>query len=192
MAVDEIFTADDLVRLGPDARFELVDGALIEYPFHGVRHGLTVARIADAIGSFNRANDLGTVYLGQVGQILKRDPDTVLAPDLSFIRTDRDTDTGDGFLTVAPDLVVEVVESYETPDWIERKIRIFLEAGVGQVWIVEPALGELRIRLVAQAVSIYGPNDIVSGDDLFPGFEMWVSDLFSVGFVVDHYRAALK
>lgn len=177
MSAVDLVTAETLYRLGPEARFELVEGELVGYPTHGGMHGEVLARIAVHVGMHVRANRLGTVYLGQVGHILRRDPDTVLAPDLSSIRTERDTDEEDRFLTMAPDLVVEVVESYETPEWIERKVGIFLDAGVEQVWIADPVRSGFWVHSDGFPVSAYCLDDIVSGGDILPGFEMWVSGL---------------
>ncbi len=176
----ELVTAEELYRLGPEARFELIDGKLVEYPLHGGVHGLALTQLACSVGSYVRDNRLGTLYLAQVGHILRRDPDTVVAPDLSFIRTERDTDEGDGFLTVVPDLVIEVVESYETTDWIEDKVQIYLEAGVGQVWVVDPAHARLWVhqnRRVGWRIWISTMSSRVT--DVLPGFELRVSDLFA-------------
>jgi Uma2 family endonuclease len=54
---------------------------------------------------------LGTVYAAETGFLLGRDPDTVRAPGVAFISTDRAASIADdaGYVPLAPDLVGEIV-----------------------------------------------------------------------------------
>ena len=67
MATIELVTAEELYLLGPEARFELIDGELVEYPLHGALHGMALAQLATYVGTYVRDKRLGTIYLGRSG-----------------------------------------------------------------------------------------------------------------------------
>ncbi len=172
-------TAEALYNMGPDARFELIEGELSEYPFHSGLHGAAAGLLVVRIGAYLASSPLGKLYAGQVGCVLARDPDTVLAPDLAFIRHDRlEGPTEEGFLRIVPDFVAEILEPWDSKAQIERRISIYRQAGVEQVWICDP------IRRLVQIHSADGParsfigNDPILGGNLFPGLDMRASGLF--------------
>ena len=55
--------------------------------------------------------DMGEVFAAGAGFLLRRDPDTVRAPDVAFVSSERlgTSEAPSGFLERAPDLAVEVV-----------------------------------------------------------------------------------
>ena len=85
-----LFTADELIRLPRGkCRYELVKGDLYEMPPAGGRHGSVAMSIGALLYAHVRANQLGEVFAAETGYTLRRDPDTVHAPDASFIARDR-------------------------------------------------------------------------------------------------------
>lgn len=179
MVTRDLVTAEELYAMGAEARFDLIDGQLFAYPLHGGWHGVTAGRLTAYLGAFLRANPLGELYAGQVGCVLGHNPDIVLAPDLAFVQLDRLRDhPDDGFLLVSPNLVAEVLEVRESESWTEQKVRIYLDAGVEQVWIVDPFRREFSMRQTNAPIVVLGPDDIISGNDLLPGFELRVGELF--------------
>jgi Uma2 family endonuclease len=88
-------------------------------PPAGQRHGRIAVNVSTPLDQFVRAHGLGTVYAAETGFRLASDPDTVRAPDASFVRKERADQVGDvaGYWPGPPDLAVEVVslgESYTT------------------------------------------------------------------------------
>ena len=55
-------------------------------------------------------NDLGLVCAAETGFMLSREPDTVRAPDVSFIAKENIPDSGipEKYWDIAPDLAVEI------------------------------------------------------------------------------------
>ena len=51
----------------------------------GWRHGEVVAQHRDILGYIYRQHDFGRGFGAETGFLLKRDPDTVRAPDFAFI-----------------------------------------------------------------------------------------------------------
>src|SRR5438132_13038723 len=83
-------TADELLRLNlPNKRTELVRGQLVVREPAGFRHGAVAARLLRRIADFVDEHDLGVVVAAETGFHIERDPDTVRAPDVGFIRRDR-------------------------------------------------------------------------------------------------------
>ena len=61
-------------------------------------------------------------------------------PDAAFVRADRLTELDeDGFLHLAPDLVVEVISPSDRMEVVLAKVDLWLDAGVRLVWLVDPA-----------------------------------------------------
>src|SRR5256885_15847245 len=82
----------------------------------GLRHGRVAMELARRLGNHVDAHRLGRVYAAKTGFTLAREPDTVRAPDIAFVRRERVPDPEPaGFPNLAPDLVVEVLSSNDRP-----------------------------------------------------------------------------
>src|SRR3954453_6643107 len=83
-------TAEQLFELNDDGlRHELVEGELRSVPPAGFEHGDVALELAFHVKAFVREHRLGKVLAAETGFILGRDPDTVRAPDVAFVRSDR-------------------------------------------------------------------------------------------------------
>lgn len=146
MVTTRLLTAEDLYQLGPDAPYELIEGELVEVSPQGRVHGRAVSNLAFFLTSEIRSGVQGELLTGDIGFILSRSPDTVLAPDISFVRADRLIDEGDGYLELAPDLAIEVLSPSNTAREIERKTAIYLGAGTSEVWVVRPKQRDVTVH----------------------------------------------
>lgn len=173
-----LLTAEDVLKLPSDLRCELIDGVLIQMSPPGGLHGRVSANVAYVL---KRAELSGQgVALGEVGFILRRNPDTVRAPDAAFIRKDRIPAGGipKSFWEIAPDLVVEVVSPFDTAAEIQSKVREWLEAGVRLVWVVYPDSRTVNvIRSPTERVTL-SVDDLLEAGDVVPGFSCRVAELF--------------
>ena len=174
-----LLTAEDLERLGPDCRCELIDGVLVEMPPVGGPHARVTMKLGARLVSHTESGRLGRVYT-ELGFNLRRAPDCVRAPDLAFVRMDRIPPEGEpeGFWEIAPDLVVEVVSPNDTRGEMQLKVREWIEAGVRLVWVVFP-----RSRTVSVIRSLLdredlGADDTLDGEGVVPGFSCLVGELF--------------
>ena len=175
-----LLTAEDLERLGPDSRCELMDGVLVEMPPVGPTHGRVTIQLGTRLFLHAEAHGLGRVYT-EVGFILQRGPDRVRAPDLAFIHADRIPPEGEppGFWEIAPDLVVEVVSPNDTPGELQTKVREWLEAGVHLVWLVYPSSRTVTVVRSLLDRRELSADDTLGGEDVLPGFSCRVDELIA-------------
>jgi len=126
----EITTAEQLFEAPDLGPCELVRGELIMVSPPGYVHGSIEARLARALGNFVEANGLGDVLAGEPGFIIARDPDTVRAPDVAFVRAER-IPAGERtrFFEGAPDLAVEVLSPNDRASEVNAKVQDWLDAG---------------------------------------------------------------
>jgi Uma2 family endonuclease len=106
----QVMTAEELLRLptGMGTRYELAEGVLQEMAPAGSRHGRIALRLGGLLELYVRSHGLGEAVGAETGFILRRNPDTVRAPDAAFIAKARVPSTGlpDGFFPGPPDLAV--------------------------------------------------------------------------------------
>ena len=66
-------TAEELLAMPGDARFELIEGELVPMPPTSDEHGGSTNDIGFEITGFVRANDLGRCWAAETGFLLARD-----------------------------------------------------------------------------------------------------------------------
>ncbi|HEY7356971.1 MAG TPA: Uma2 family endonuclease [Ktedonobacterales bacterium] len=180
-------TAEDLARLPDDVgKYELVEGRLVKMPPTGGGHDSIASRLHIALGAFVEAHNLGECTLSQAGYKLSQPgkQDTVLAPDLAFVRADRLPQPGtaawDEFWQLAPDLVVEVVSPSESRPKMEARARQWLDAGAGLVWLIWPKAKQVEVWRPGsnKPTQTLSASDTLDGLDVVPGFSHPIARLF--------------
>jgi Uma2 family endonuclease len=175
-----LYTAEDLAALGDDSHFELIRGELREKVAAKLRHGKVVGRFHTFLGMYSLNVLPGEVINGETGFHLEADPDSVIMPDVSFIRRDRmpGDDALDSFARVAPDAVVEVRSPSNTRRDIKMKIVIYLGAGVRLVLVADALTKEIEAHGADGSVRVYRVGDDLDGGDVLPGFLVPVAAFF--------------
>ena len=178
-----LMTAEELMELphGEGFRYELINGELEKTMSPGLPHGRIGARLLVALGNFVWDYGLGDVFAAETGFQLTFDPDTVLAPDVSFVSKERMEQLGqtERYFPGAPDLVVEVLSPSDRPSKVNKKTLRWLGYGAKQVWIVDPKKKTVTIyRSPADATTFCG-SDELEAQDLLPGFRLSLDNIFS-------------
>ncbi len=162
-----------------DDRYELVEGKLQPKMSPKYRHSTLQLRLLIALNDWCNQFGFGRVR-PEWGVILqRRGEDWVPVPDLTYVSYERLPATWeeDEPCPVLPELVVEIISPGQTFGDLTDKATDYLQAGVDQVWVVDPK---------AQAVTIFRNDDLPQtvkpdgsiNDSLLPELELPVSRLF--------------
>ena len=146
----------------------------------GGRHGQIAHRLAQSLGNYVEPNGLGTVFAAETGFVLSRNPDTVRAPDVAFVRQDRMAALDDisGFVPLAPDLVAEVITPGDRFSEVEEKTWFWIQSGVRAVLVVDPANRLVRICRPPREIVLLDVSTELAVDDVVPGWRLNVAELF--------------
>ena len=175
MTTTTLTTADELLRMPRDGwRYQLVEGELQKMSPSGAEHVAVAAQIIGSLTAFNRTHRLGRVYASEGGFRIDRNPDTVLAPDAAFVRAPRGVKTT-GFFEGAPDVAFEVVSPNDRYTEVEEKTMRWLRAGVRAVVIVDPKTETVRVHRSSGVTNV---TDLLAVDDVIPGWQMPLSEIF--------------
>ena len=142
-------------------------------------HGEASASVMAVLGEYVRSQRLGRMYAA-AGFLIAEYPDTVRAPDLAFIQTDRmPPPATPGWVRVMPDLVAEVVSSGDRTTEIAEKVRMWLDAGGRLVWIVYPTRRVIEVMRPNEPALVLHEEDKLDGYDVVPGFTCPVGQVFA-------------
>ena len=175
------FTAGQLLAMPADGwRYELVDGELRRMAPAGHEHGRVALNLAWRLGQHASTHRLGTVYAAETGFLIRRDPDTVRAPDIAFIAKARAdaARTTRGYFPGAPDLAVELVSPSDTFSEVEEKVFEWLDAGSIGVVVVDPRRRRVTVSRGKQDICVLGENDTLDLSFVLAGFSIPVAELF--------------
>jgi Uma2 family endonuclease len=179
MATHTLITAEQFDQLPPEEgrRYELLDGELIEMPSANPKHNWTLLKLGSDLMQFLEQTGWGVVL-----------PDTEFAfgaqrrlrPDLAVVRAEKwaQMDLNKVPIAAVPDIVVEIVSPSESAYDLNRKVVIYLEAGVSEVMIIYPDGQHVYVHSGTGVRWLRGTDTLTS--DLLPGWSLAVSRLFPV------------
>jgi Uma2 family endonuclease len=173
-------TPEELLRLPKDRRYELVDGELVEKPMSWISGALMV-RLGRFLDAYCEQHGAGSVSGSDARfRCFPDDPDKVRLPDLVFIRKERLTPElgAAGFISVPPDLVVEVLSPSDVSYEVDRRVQDYLSAGVKLVWVVHPQSRSVHVYRPGGQGVILSERDELDGEQVLPGFRLPVREIF--------------
>jgi len=174
MSLEVRYTGEDLARMR--GHFELVRGELVAMVPPGYEHGRIAVKVAVRLEAHVSATRAGDVVV-ESGFYLERDPDTVRGPDVAFYSAGKAPTDPTRFATVPPDLAVEIVSPTDSSEELETRVRAFLAAGVGEVWVLYPSARTLH-RYRPEFAEVLTLVDTLVNVPSLPGFSCRVRDLF--------------
>jgi len=132
------------------------------------------------VAQFVKQHQLGYTFAAETGFVLSEEPATVRAPDFAYVSRDRAPERWSRhFARFVPDLVAEVVSPTDTYGEVAQKVQDWLGFGVRMVWVVDPATRTVAVHRGGGTFRVYGEEDTLTGEDVLPGFECKVSEIFS-------------
>lgn len=171
-------TPDDLLAMPDGDHYELIDGIPMEKPM-GAQSDEISAAVISALHIFVRQQKLGHVYGSQTGFRCFSN-NRVRKPDSAFVASGRlpNDRSPEGDITIAPDLVIEVVSPNDTYEEVSAKVKDYKSANVRLIWVVSPETRTVLIRRLDGTCSELDEAGILSGEDMLPGFTCPVAELF--------------
>jgi Uma2 family endonuclease len=174
-----ITSAEQLLEASGLGRCELVRGELVMMSPAGSEHGYIIMNLSLPLAAHVKEHGLGVVFAAETGFQIARDPDTVRAPDVAFVRAERiGRRPGKGFFQGAPDLAVEVVSPTDRAGEVLAKVGEWLDAGSRAVWVVDPESRTVLVYRGRSDVRTLGAGDALDGGDVVPGFTLPVAEVF--------------
>src|SRR5258705_9238563 len=174
-----LMTAEQLIKLPRGQfRYELIKGELLTMSPAGAEHGAVIMNLAAPLAIYVKNRNLGIVFGAETGFTLDRNPDTVMAPDIAFIRRERTTEISQGYFEGAPDLAVEVSSPSDRKSRVAKKVEQWLQAGSLAVWVVDPQTRTVSVHERDVDTIRLTAEDVLDADDIVRGFRMPVSDIF--------------
>jgi len=181
MSTGTLVTAEQLLEMPDNRWYELVAAELREMTPPSCRHAAAISLLDGILGVYVRKHKLGAVLAGDPGFLVARDPDTVLGPDIAFLRAERlaAEPLGEGFRPGAPDLAVEILSRGDTVKGVHDKALAWLDAGAALVWVVNPARRTVTVFRSASDIETLTAGAELDGGELLPAFRCPIADLFA-------------
>ena len=172
-------TAEELVAMPDNERRELYEGEVRAVPPANMRHGHVAVQISTHLTQYAKPRDLGYVVT-ESGYVLQRNPDTVVGPDISFLKKSRAPAGGlpEKFFEGHPDLAVEIISPRNSRQELEEKMRIYMRHGTALGWLVDANARTVEVYRPGQAVLRLGETEEIAGETAVPGIRCRVSEFF--------------
>jgi Uma2 family endonuclease len=184
---------DEFIRLYNDQPFEIMDGERVVKMPNVSRHDEATRAIFVPLYLFGKERQLGEA-MTESPFVLSYTSNWVTGsrtPDVMYYTWERikaykqaDPNYGDKPYILVPDLAVEVVSPNDNLADLGEKVEQYLLDGVQIVWVFDPqkrtaAIHTLTARqpFTKQQITLKA-DDILSGGDLIPGFEIKVASVF--------------
>ena len=178
ISTEPLINGEELLRMGDIGRTELINGVIKYYMPTGHPHGYYELLLGMFIMQFVLKHNLGRALSGEVGIYIHRNPDTVRAADVAFISHERLAKANpQGYLDVAPELVVEVMSPDETWSDVNEKLEDYFSIDIQQVWVVDPRRERIHIYRSLTDITILTMDDTLDGGETLPGFSLPVAEI---------------
>ena len=145
-------------------------------------HSRTMTHIARFLDEWldSQPPPRGEVLTGEAGVVLRRDPDSTVGIDVTYVSPEVVTSqTEDSTMVVGvPVLAVEILSPNDTVEDIREKVTEFLRAGVAHVWIVNPYDRTVLVHRPDAEPELFNARQELTAEPHLPGFKVAVARLF--------------
>ena len=169
-------TVDEFAALPDDdgVKRELIDGHVFEMASGGPVHETVKGNVIIELAFWIKSQSLKARLQGETRYHLSEID--VFQPDVSVVVGSTLDPKSRGKITIAPDLVVEVVSSESAKD-LFHKIKTLLRAGTRAAVLIYPFDRAVSIHRLGGSQDLQ-ESDTLRLDDVLPGFAVPVSKLF--------------
>ncbi|MGH7199064.1 MAG: Uma2 family endonuclease [Planctomycetaceae bacterium] len=172
-------TQTDAMPVGEESLYEMINGEWTELPHMGTLENTLANFLSGELGRWNEPEPKGWFThedLFELHDKLKR------RPDLAFVPFDRwpepsvpDVDAW----PIVPALAVEIVSKNNLAEDLLKKLRDYFTHGVALVWVIYPRDQVVYVYHSFQRVEVLSSDDVLTGGEVLPGFELPLRDLFA-------------
>lgn len=173
------YTPADLLAMPDSNNIELVNGELVEKPVSALS-AFVEAKVWRKLDAYCEAHNVAVVLSSTNGiQCFPDEPRKIRKPDITVFNKERFTreEWLERFVSIAPDLAVEVISHNDKFAEITKKIEEYLAAGVLLVWVIDPVNKIAYIHRKDGSVTKLHKNDELDGEDVLRGFTSKLADL---------------
>jgi Uma2 family endonuclease len=176
---DELFL--QFCRLNPEMRIERNEYKEISImPPTTSETGNRNAKLTIQLGIWNEKYKLGEVFDSSTGFKLPNGAER--SPDLSWIQNERweaiSIENKRKFAPVAPDFVLELRSADQSLIALKEKMEEYIACGCRLGWLIDPQARKTFTYSENGDIQTVSFEDILSGGEVLPGFELVLADLF--------------
>jgi Uma2 family endonuclease len=162
-----------LCEENPDLKLERnPQGELIIMPPTGGETGRSNVNLILQVASWNEQNQLGEVFDSSTGFTLPSGADR--SPDVSWVEKSRwntlTKEQKEKFIPLCPDFVIEILSPNDSLKKTQQKMQEYIENGCSLGWLLNRKKQEVEISRPEQDVEILKLPQIISGENILPGF----------------------
>jgi Uma2 family endonuclease len=177
------FTVKDLEKIqeklqedGRDYQLELHDGKLIVMSPSDIESSEIGIRFSWLLMNWVNPRRLGRVFDSSGGFVM---PNTnLLSPDIAFVSAERLKRSQRSYGELVPDLVVEIKSKSDRLSSVQKKIQQYLEMKAKVGILIDPDRRVITIYRSEQEPIVLSNNDKLSIPELFPGWEILISEIW--------------
>lgn len=175
-----------LDRAGLDYQLELENGKISIVGPSDIVSSEVGACLIGSLYAWINSRRLGRLFDSAGGFIL---PDSNLtAPDVSFVSAKRLPRSIRYFAEMVPDLVVEIKSQSDRIKPLQKKIKKYIELGAQVGILIDPDEETVTVyRLNSEPVELAN-DDLLTVPELFPGWEISISELWPPIFDEEEQR----
>ncbi len=146
------------------------------YTYEGILRG----EISGVLAIWNRKQNPGVCFDSSTGFTL---PDgSVRSPDASWMSNEKWNNISEEekqkFADVCPDFVIELKSPSDNLKYLTNKMHKWMENGCALGWLINPENKTVSVfRQSGSVDKVNGFNNILSGEDVLPGFKLDLSIL---------------
>jgi Uma2 family endonuclease len=172
-------TIEDIDRLEPETRAQLIGGDIVFEPAPTYRHQRIVVRLVMSIGDYARRHG-GEVLCAPVD--VELGPHDLFQPDVIYISDERTSIITEKRIVGAPDLVIEILSPSSGYHDLRTKKIVYERTGVSEYWVVDPMLETIEVFVNGSegfdgGVQITGEAAVASR--ILPHLDMTARKLFA-------------
>jgi len=177
-----------LQALYPDRQIELREGKLIIMSPSDSVSGEVGARFSMLLSTWVYTHNLGRILDSSTGFRLPNGD--LLSPDVSFVSRERLKHNPRTYLSVVPELIVEIKSSRDRLRELEEKIALFLDQGVQVGLLIDPDTHTVTVyrssglskdaesgEAIPLGTTLHN-GDTLTIPELFPGWEIPITSLW--------------